>query len=178
MERAAPGIAAFFDGVSEDGSHAVLDLGPAVEANLRVYGRYARQIRFADLLNTPPEGSSWAGALGALPRERPWDLVLAWNLLDRMAPEQRRPVVDELVALTGSGARLYLVMDTSGAPTTQPLRFTLLGKGRIRQEPMGPPHRAWPRPLPAEVERLLEPFLVTQAFVLRLGMREYVAVRP
>jgi hypothetical protein len=27
------------------------------------------------------------------------------------------------------------------------------------------------------MERLLEPFRVVQAFVLRLGMREYVAVR-
>jgi hypothetical protein len=27
------------------------------------------------------------------------------------------------------------------------------------------------------MERLLEPFQVAQAFVLRLGMREYVAIR-
>lgn len=179
VERAAPGIAAFFEGVPADRSHAVLDFGPAAEGNLRVYSRYARQIRFADLLGTPPAGESWTEALAAVPREadQPYDLILAWNLLDRMAPEQRPHVVKRLVELTAPGARLYLVMDTSGEPRTQPLRFTLLGEDRVRQEPVGRPHPAWPRPLPAEVERLLDPFRVGQAFVLRLGMREYVAVR-
>jgi len=51
VERAAPGMAAFFAELEEDGSHAVLDLGPAAEANFRLYGRFARRIRFADLLN-------------------------------------------------------------------------------------------------------------------------------
>lgn len=179
VERAAPGIAALFDGVADNQTHTVLDFGPATEGNLRLYSRYARQIRFADLLSAPPPGESWAQALDGLPRYpgHPYDLVLAWNLLDRMAPEQRPLVVERLVELTAPGARLYLVMDTSGASTTQPLRFSLLGEDRVRQEPAGPAHPAWPRPLPAEMERLLEPFRVTQAFVLRLGMREYVAVR-
>lgn len=179
VERAAPGIATLFDGVAEDAGHTVLDFGPATEGNLRLYSRYARRIRFADLLSSPPSGVSWAEALAGLPQypQQPYDLVLAWNVLDRMAPEQRPLVVDRLVELTAPGARLYLVMDTTGASTTQPLRFDLLGTDRLRQEPVGPPHAAWPRPLPAEVERLLEPFRVVQAFVLRLGMREYVAVR-
>lgn len=179
VERAAPGIAVFFDGVAEDASHTVLDFGPAAEGNLRIYSRYARRIRFADLLSAPPSGESWAEALDALPRypDHPYDLVLVWNLLDRMAPEQRHLVVDRLVELTAPGARLYMVMDTSGKASTQPLRFNLLGEDRVRQEPAGPPHPAWRRPLPAEMERLLDPFRVVQAFVLRLGMREYVAVR-
>lgn len=178
VERAAPGIAAFFEGVPEDRSHTILDFGPASEGNLRVYSRYARRIRFADLLCAPPAGSSWEEALEALPRyPEPYDLVLAWNVMDRMAPEQRPGVMRRLLELTAPGARLYLVMDSSGAATTQPLRFDLLGADRVRQDPAGAPHPAWGRPLPAEVERLLYPFEVIQAFVLRLGMREYVAVR-
>ncbi|HSR43263.1 MAG TPA: hypothetical protein VLL48_13840 [Longimicrobiales bacterium] len=179
VERAAPGISALFEGVRADRSHTVLDFGPASEGSLELYSRYAQRIRFADLLTAPPGGSSWTEALDAVPRYpgHPYDLVLAWNLLDRMAPEQRPAVVERLADLTGPGARLYMVMDSSGGATTQPLRFTLQGTRRVSQEPAGPPHPAWRRPLPAEVERLVAPFRVVQAYVLRLGMREYVAVK-
>jgi hypothetical protein len=179
VERAAPGVATALAGFGESRSHAVLDLGPAVGRNLRVYSRFARRVRFADLLTAPPSGTSWDAALKSIPRfpDQPYDLVVAWNLLDRMAPEQRHLLVERLLDLTRPEARLYVVVDTSGDRATRPLRFSLIGEDRVRQEPIGPAQPAWPQILPAEMERLLEPFRVVQAFVLRLGMREYVAVR-
>jgi len=179
VERASPGVAALLEGLGGGGDHAVLDFGPAVGDNLRVYSQFARRVRFADLLTAPPAGTSWEAALGGVPSfpNQRYDLVFAWNVLDRIAPEQRHLLVERLVDLTAPNARLYVVVDTSGDRATRPLRFNLLGEDRISQEPMGPPIPAWPQILPAEMERLLEPFRVAQAFVLRLGMREYVAVR-
>lgn len=179
VERAAPGVATVLAGLEESRSHAVLDLGPAVGQNLRVYSRFARRVRFADLLTAPPAGTSWDAALRDIPRfpDHPYDLVVAWNVLDRMAPEQRHLLVERLLDLTRPEARLYAVVDTTGGRAACPLRFSLLGEDRVRQEPMGPSQPAWPQILPAEMERLLEPFQVQQAFVLRVGMREYVAVR-
>ncbi|MCK5651330.1 MAG: hypothetical protein KAJ42_08135 [Gemmatimonadetes bacterium] len=178
-ERAAPGIAALFAELSEDGSHAVLDFGAAAETSLRLYSRFARRIRFADLLTDPPHGEAWAAALRALPPhpDQPYDLVLAWNLLDRLAPEERPPLVERLTQLTTPGARLYVVVDASGEPNTQPVRFTLLDVDRVCQQAVGPPHPPQPQLLPAEVERLLAPFRVMHGFTLKLGLREYVAVR-
>jgi hypothetical protein len=179
VERAAPGMAAFFSELEEDGSHAVLDLGPAVEANFRLYGRFARRIRFADLLNAPLRGETWEAILRSFPPhpEDPYDLVLAWDLLDRLPPEHRPQLVEALARVTTSGARLYVVVDASGDATTQPLRFTLHGTDKVVQQTVGEPLPAWPQLLPAEVERLLRPFQVVQAFTLRLGYREYVLVR-
>jgi hypothetical protein len=179
IERAAPGVAALFAGVREDGSHAVLDLGAAAETTLGLYSGFARRIRFADLLTDPPHGEAWAAELRALPRhpDQPYDLVLAWNLLDYLAPEERPPLVERLTQLTASGARLYVLVDASGEPNTHPLRFNLLGVDRVGQQVVGPPRPAQPQLLPAEVERLLAPFQVVHAFTLRLGLREYVAVR-
>lgn len=179
LERAAPGVAALFAGLREDGSHAVLDFGSATETNLRLYSGFARRIRFAGLLTDPPHGEAWAAALGALPPhpEQPYDLVLVWNLLDRLAPEERPLLVERLVQLTAPGARLYLVVDASSEPNTRPVRFTLLDFDRVRQEAVGPPHPPQPQLLPAEVERLLEPFRVAHGFTLRHNLREYVAIR-
>ena len=179
VERAAPGMAAFFAELEEDGSHAVLDLGPAVEANFRLYGRFARRIRFADLLNAPLRGETWEAALGSLPAslEDPYDLVLAWDLLDRLPPTHRPHLVEALAQVTTSRARLYVLVDASGEAATQRLRFTLHGTDKVAQQAAGEPLPAWPQLLPAEVERLLRPFQVVQAFTLRLGYREYVLVR-
>lgn len=179
LERAAPGVAALFDGLSADRSHAVLDLGPAAESQLEFYGRFARRIRFADLITEPPHGPEWAAALRALPPhpDRPYDLVLAWNILDRIWPEERPPLVRRLAELTAPGARLYAAVNASGEPVAPPLRFTLLALDRIRQEAMGPPRPTHEPLLPAQLERLLAPFEVVRAFTLRGGLREYFAVR-
>ena len=179
IERGAPGVAALFAGLGEDGSHAVLDFGAAAETKLHLYSGFARRIRFADLLTDTPHGEAWAAALRALPPHphQPYDIVMAWNLLDCLAPGERPPLVERLTQITVSGARLYVVVDASGEPNSHPLRFTLPSVDRVGQQAVGPPRPAQPQLLPAEVERLLVPFRVVHAFTLRLGLREYVAVR-
>ncbi len=179
VERAAPGIAALFAGLGPGEGHSVLDLGPAAESHLRLYCGFARQIRFADLLPQPPRGAALGAVLRALPpHDRlPYDLVLGWNILDRLDPEERTLVIGRLAEITAPDARLYIVVDTSGAPTTQPLRFNLLDVDRVRQRAVGRPEPAHQQLLPAHVERLLAPFEVLHAFTLRTGLREYVAVR-
>lgn len=178
-ERAAPGVAAIFAGLRRDRRHAVLDLGAAAENSLRLYSGFARWVRFADLLTDPPHGAGLAEALRTLPPlpQQPYDLVLAWNLLDRLAPAERPHLIRRLDELTAPGARLSVVVDASGKSTAHPLRFSLLDLDRVSQEATGPPEPAWPQLLPAEVGRILEPFEVVRAFTVRLGFREYVAVK-
>ena len=179
VELATPGIAALLEGVLEDRSHAVLDLGAAADSSLRVYTRFARRIRFADLLADGTLRLAWAAVLHALPPqpERAYDLVFAWDILDRLFPEERPRLVERLAEVTAPDARLHVVVEASERARTQPLRFTLLDSDRMRCEPSGPARPARWQLLPAEVERLLVPFRVVRAFTLKGGLREYVAVR-
>ena len=180
LEGAAPGVAALVDGVSQDRSHAVLDLGPALNANLAVYSRFARWVRFADVLGD----SGWAragvavGSLGSIPAqpEHPYDLVFAWDALDRLFPEDRLRLVEGLAGVTAPGARMHLIARADDA-LARPLRFTLVDLNRIRYEPMAGAPLPKPRLLPAELMKLLAPFRVLHAFTLRSGLREYVAMR-
>lgn len=177
--RAAPGVSALFDGLKPDGSHTLLDLGPAAEGHFRLYSDFARRIRFADLVPGAHYGSGWEAAARTLPPEprHPYDLVIAWNFLDRLMPEQRPWLIERLAAITSPGARLYTVVEASRDPLTYPLRFTLLDLRSISQEVAGPPEPAGHEILPAELERLLRPFEVVHAYTLRQGLREYVAMR-
>jgi hypothetical protein len=156
----------------------VLDLGQASDSSLKLYSRFARKVRFADLLAAATEGG-WAKALNDLPApdERLYDLVLAWDIMDRISPEERRRLMTRLTELCASGARLFLGVDASGSPMSQPLRYSLLDVDRLRCEPTGPARPAKPSLLPAQVEKVLEPFQVMRAFTLKGGLREYVAIR-
>lgn len=182
-EGAAPGVAALVDGVSQDRSHSVLDLGPAVNANLTVYSRFARWVRFADVLGEGglPRAGAGApiGALASIPAQpdHPYDLVFAWDALDRLFPEDRPRLIQRLAELTAPGARLHLIVRADDA-LGRPLRFTLVDLNRIRYESTAGAPLPRPRLLPAELMKLLTPFQVLHAFTLRSGLREYVALRP
>jgi hypothetical protein len=172
-------VAAFLQGVTEDRSHAVLDLGPASEASLSVYSRFARRVRFADVLAAATSPQGWAAAIGALrPQpERPYDLVFAWDLMDRLDTEGRKRLIDRLTEISATDARLHLMVEAAEKAVTVPLRYTLLDVDRMRCEATGPARSTPPRLLPAQVERVLAPFKVVRAFTLKGGLREYVAVR-
>jgi hypothetical protein len=178
VERATPGVAALLSGVAPDGSHAVLDLGQASEASLRLYGKFARKVRFADLLAAASEGG-WPKALSDLPAQddHPYDLLFAWDILDRISPEERRRLIARLTQLSSTDARLFVGVDASGSAMSHPLRYTLLDVDRLRCEPTGPARPARPPLLPAEVEKVLAPFQVMRAFTLKGNLREYVAMR-
>jgi hypothetical protein len=178
-ERSTPGVAELFRGLAQDRTHAVLDLGPAAESSLEVYSRFARWMRFADLLGAAAEPGGWSGVLSALSPhpERPYDLVLGWDILDRIPPEERPRLMKRIVEITASDARLHMMVAASGRTATPALRFTLVDVDRMRYEPVGPPRATWPPLFPAEVERLVEPFRVVRAFTSKVGFREYVAVR-
>jgi hypothetical protein len=179
VEQSTPGISAFFDGIGEDGTHAVLDLGPSSDASFRVFSRFARRIRFADLLTAAGAKADWAAALKAIPAqpERPYDLIFAWDILDRIGPQERQSLVAHLAEISNRRARLYVLVESSEKQVVRPRRFALLDVDRLRYESVGPEQlaRTWLKP--AEVERLLAPFQVMRAFTLKVGLREYVAQR-
>ena len=179
VERAAPGIAALFHGLKEDGSHAILDLGAGGEGSFRLYCRFARQIRFAGLLRNPPRGKNLTAALEALPPppRGGYDVVLVWNLLDRLTPAEHSTLIGRLARLTSPAARLYTVVNISGENRIHPTHFSLLDLNRVSQRIDGPLVGANQPLLPAAIERLLFPFTVEHAFTLRNDLREYVAVR-
>lgn len=178
VERSAPGIGALLDDLRSEGSHAVLDLGPAVAENFRLYGRFANRIRFVDLLAVRSRRGVRTALRGIPSRpDRPHDLVFAWDALDRLDSPERPLVMERIVEATAPGARLHAVFRASDEVRPPPLRFVLLETGRVRCEPVDRPGAPGPRLLPTEVEELLRPFEVIRGFTLRGQLREYVAVR-
>jgi len=179
LTRRSPALEALFGMLRDDGRHCVLDLGVADGRRLRLLGRFARRVRFAGLL-PGLDDLDWEVALDALPASprQPYDVVLAWDLLDRVPAAHHAAVVGRLAEITAGSARLYAVVDSTGGATTRPLSFTLAELDQVSEHPVGPPRPPANAPmLPAHVERSLRPFEVVRAFTLRSGQREYVALK-
>ena len=178
-ERKSPGLAALFDVLVADGRHSILDLGPASGAHLRILGPYASQIRFANLLGAAAPGDAWQDALLGLPpnETRPYDVVLAWDVLDRLDPTGRAAFMARLVEVTAAKVRLYAIAGGEGTDAV-PLAFTLVDRDRVLERPSGVTTAPRKPLLPAQMERVLAPFEVASAYMLRTGAREYVAVKP
>lgn len=179
-QRASPGLATLFESLSADGRHSVLDLGPAGSRRLRLLGRFARRIRFADLVPEPPHGPALDAALADLEPHSlgRYDVVLAWDIFDRLDEAERARVMERIVEVTEPGAALFAVIESSETVARRPIRYRLVELGRVALEPTGPPEPAGAPLLPRQVERLLAPFEIVTAVSLRAGFREYVAKRP
>lgn len=178
-ERRSPGLAALFDALAEDGRHSILDLGAASGAHLRLLGAFAQQVRFAGVLAGAGRDDAWDDALRALPPNpaRPYDVVLAWDVLDRLDADGRSALVARLADVTAPRARLYAIAAGEGATGAGGLAFTLLGRDRVAERPAAVTGVATRPLLPAQMERVLIPFEVVSAFMLRSGAREYVAMK-
>ena len=178
-ERRSPGLSALFDALAPDGLHSILDLGPASGAHLVLLSRYASQIRFANLLTSAAPGSGGYEAVRALAAnpERPYDVVLAWDVLDRLDAEGRSSLMAKLMEVTAPRARVYAIAAGEGAARSAALAFTLLDFDRVLERPTGVTIGTGQPLLPAQMERVLAPFEVKSAFMLRTGAREYVAIK-
>lgn len=177
--RASPGLVSLFGSLHADGRHSILDFGPAEGRRLRLLGRFARRIRFAELVPEPPRGDELVGALEDLEPHSTghYDVVLAWDLFDRLDEAERSRVMERIVEVTSLGALLFAIVESSESATRRPMRYSLVELGRVIQEPAGAAQPAGPPLLPRQVERLLSPFEVVTAVSLRAGFREYVARR-
>lgn len=176
VERSAPGIHALFQRLVEGGDHTLLDLGAPSPPNLERYSRFAKRIRFADLLAGSPEAWDWDALLPSVPQHL-YDVVVGWDILDRVPPRERHPLMERIRETTAPGAHMYMAVRASDAEETRPWRYVIRAPDRVVQEPEGAPEKAHAQILPAEVERLLKPFQVLHAYTVRVNVREYVAVK-
>jgi hypothetical protein len=174
-----PGLAALFERVVPDRSHAVLDLGEGDGSSLAVYSAYARWIRFADVLRDAASPETWLRTLQDIPSnpERPYDIIFLWDALDRVQPQDRAGLMARIAQLSAPDARLHAIVESPDKPALDLMRYSLTGRDRLLMEPSGAPRPIHPPIKPADVKGTLEPFHLLKAFSTRAGVREYVAVR-
>ena len=171
----------------EESRLSVLDLGPAVGANLEfLSARYRCRLQVADLWRSAgthrladPEADPAALFRELLPLAGgpEIDLVLAWDLLNYLRREQIRALAEHLAPSCRPGGRLFAMVLTGREIPRQPLTYELRAGGELVYRAAGGAIRPGPRYRPAEVDALTPGFTVDRSYLLRHGIQEYLLVR-
>jgi len=183
----SPGLKEALAGVPTDGSCRVLDLGPAVAGNLDFVSTFASRVQIVDLF-----AGGGRNAAAPVPNLEPgmqalrdvvssargtFHIVLAWDVLAYLPSHRVDDLIGALAELCRPDARLHTIVPTTEMMPAVPNRYRIVDEENLVYEPVTTDLRGAPDLPPNTVDRLLEGFEIEHSFVLRHGVREYVATR-
>jgi hypothetical protein len=172
--------------LGNDAAHHILDLQSAIGANVEFFSRFSCRLQIVDLLTTIAAGdvqplvSADPGAAfrRVLPSPaEPYDVVLAWEVLNYLNRDQFRCLVEHLGGLCRPGALMLVFIATTKEIPARPPLFKIVDDQTLRWEPATAAMRPAPRFPPALVERLTQGFVVVHSVLMRQGVQEYLFER-
>ena len=179
------GLKALLDQVRDDRSYSILDLGPALEANVRFWSQFSCRLHIHDFYRgyrewkaaTVPEEASEEAAFSALlpfSDETVFDIILAWDLFNYFDLRELEALVQRLSRWCRPGTRLFALISSLPTISASPMMFRILNREQMIYEIPSPDTRPCPRHQPRDIARLMAGFTVASSFLLRHGIREYV----
>ena len=105
------------------------------------------------------------------------DLVLLWDYLNYLTPDQGAALIEAVAPLCRPEAGCLAMVYTSETMSASPVRYRVADRSHLTAERLSTEESGSPQMTPVVVERVLSGFTIEHAFVLRNGVREYVAVR-
>jgi hypothetical protein len=157
----------------------VLDLGPALPENVEFLSGVASRMHFVDALRESLDVGPALRAMKMLGRthQSAFHLLLLWDCLNYLPGDQGASLVAAVAPLCHPEARCLAMIFTSDTMPAAPTRYRIVDDRRLTYERSTTDLAGAPQMTPAAVEELLAGFSIEHSFVLRNGIREYVATR-
>lgn len=171
--------------IRDNECYSILDLGPAIEDNVRFWSQFSCRLHIQDLYGSyrdwkksaAPEEEFDEAALSALLPFRNgtvFDIILAWDLFNYFSLRELEGLIQRLCRWCRPGTLLFmLISDLPGIPLS-PAMFRILDREKIIHEIPTQETRPCPRHQPRDIARLMSRFDVSCSFLLRHGAHEYV----
>lgn len=182
------GLDALVGELAQEARYTILDLGPALGANVDFWSGFACKIHFADLYGTlaeagfdeSGEGPPWDSELlqRLLPFEPQtrFDIILCWDILNYLTPEQMISFVGRLAAFCKQGTYLFAQFWLSPRIPARPITFKIVDREHLRYANWDKETRSWAFFQPRDINRIMEEFRVAGSFLLRHGIQEYLFI--
>ena len=179
------GLNALLDPVRGDRSYSILDLGPALEGNVRFWSQFSCWLHILDFYRSyrkwkaavvPEEESEEAAFSALLPfsDETVFDIILAWDLFNYFDLRELEALVQRLTRWCRPGTRLFALISSLPNISASPTMFRILNREQLIHEIPTQDTRSCPRHQPRDIARLMARFTVSSSFLMRHGIREYV----
>ena len=184
-----PLFRSLMESLAEDRRWVVLDLGVARPRLIDLLNGFRCRLDIADLVEVTAasvggaEGGAEGGAgpsdpiesLRSMPRTEPADIVLSWDFLNYLSPEQIVRLMTSLGARCRIGAFVHaLIVYRDFRMPQRPGQFAPLDEGRLVNLSPAKPDRAAPRYSPEDLDRYSPGFTIERARLLTSGMQEYL----
>jgi hypothetical protein len=175
----SPGLEAALAGLSRQGAIRILDLGPAIVENVDFFSNFAARIQIVDALRDSVDPEPAIAVLRRLASESEagFHLVLLWDCLNYLSPAQGAALVSSVMPLCCPDARCLAMAVTSDTMPASPTRYRIVDDRHLNYERSTTDVMGAPQMTPVVMEELLVGFSIEHAFVLRNGIREFVAIR-
>jgi 2-polyprenyl-3-methyl-5-hydroxy-6-metoxy-1,4-benzoquinol methylase len=180
------GLSTLLRFLRDDRKPTILDLGPALGANVEFWSRHQCRLHIEDFYrdfiarasneNEESKASIFADLL-AFNEELSFDIVLTWDLFNYLDLAQLEGLVRHVSRFCKPGAALFALISSQPDIPDQPTVFRILDTERMVYETRTQITRPCPRHQPREVAKAMGLFQVSSSFLLRNGIQEYVFVR-
>jgi hypothetical protein len=179
------GLNALLDTVRVDRSYSILDLGPALEENVRFWSQFSCRLYIQDFYRSymewkakaaTEEESEKAAFSVLLPfsDDTVFDIILAWDLFNYFELRELEVLVRRLSRWCRRGTRVFVLISSLPDISMSPTKFRILNHKQMIHEIAARETRPCPRHQPRDILRLMSRFTVSCSFLLRQGIREYV----
>jgi hypothetical protein len=179
------GLNALLSPVRGDRSYSILDLGPALEANVRFWAQFSCRLHINDFYRSyrewkaavVPEEESEEAAFSALLQfsdETAFDIILVWDIFNYFDLRELEALVQRLSRWCRPGTRLFALISSLPTISASPTIFRILNREQIIYEIPTQDTRPCPRHQPRDIARLMAQFTVSSSFLLHRGIQEYV----
>jgi len=177
--HSSPGLETIVKGFPRGDGIRVLDLGPAVPENIAFLAGFADKVEVVDALRESLDVRQAVRILQTLVPEHQGTihLVLLWDFLNYLSPVEGAALVAAIAPLCRPEARCFAMVFTSETMPASPLKYRVADQRHLTYERSSTEVVGSPKMAPVAVERILSGFIIEHAFVLRNGVREYVAMR-
>ena len=181
------GLKALFELLATDRKYSILDLGPAIGANIEFLSRFSSKLRVENLFETLTRGKffgleeelidqSLVGRILSIPGGECFDVVLSWDLVNYFKPAELRALIRYLETFCAQGAFFFIMGATGKEIHTAPTTFKLVDSETLLYSAGSAEVRPCPRYAPRDLSLLMSGFRVQSSYILQNGMQEYVFV--
>jgi hypothetical protein len=179
------GLNALIDTVHGDRSYSILDLGSALEENVRFWSQFSCWLHIQDFYRSyrewevkvvPEEESEEEAFSELLPfsDDTVFDIILAWDLFNYFDLRELEMLVKKLSRWCRRGTRIFALISSQPNISESPMKFRILNREQMIHEITTQETRPCPRHQPRDIARLMSRFTVSCSFLLRQGIQEYV----
>ena len=178
------GLQALLDGVRDDQSYTILDLGPARESNVRFWSEFSCWLHVHDFYRTLLEWKAVGPAEElvepdfstrlAFGEDTVFDIILTWDLFNYLELSELEALAQELSRWSRRGTRLFALVSSLPRISVSPLMFRILNREQLTYELPSQRTKPCPRHSPRDIARLMGRFIVSRSFLSRQGIQEYV----